>query len=81
MRPLLGSGCGRARVSLSETGSGSITCVPTTNPAFVGVMNRGGEPRSVWEGWLEKVENAGLGTLTPLKEGFRPQDGYAACRV
>ena len=22
-------------LSLSETGSGSITCVPTTNPAFV----------------------------------------------
>ena len=40
-------------------------------------MNRGGEFFSAWEGWLEKVENAGLGTPTLLEGSFRlPTAGW-----
>ena len=46
-----------------------------------GVMNGGGESRSAWEGWLEKVENAGLGTLTLQKKASnrRMATPLAAC--
>ena len=37
-------------------------------------MNRGDEFFAAWEGWLEKVDNVGLGKPTPRKKDFRPQD-------